>query len=430
MASALVLSAASPFWASLLNKQGENDVVLPDEKTATVRTYLEAIFACNSLYQNARIRKYFNVSRKGKLSELRSFVYPQVSVEILDSEKKLQRYVGKKPNISVISPVKLVPSLKRLVTPIKPRIISSHSDIDKRKRSNSEVKKSFVTVTPIKRPRLFKENLKLTDLTGLEKPSVVKPKSVEPFEYERTVFSDKSPRHESKNVFHRDPTVKLGGRTSVVAETRKNTNPLTTLENSLNGIITQSDEICDEPDNDGEYYEPQHSDHGPSSPETNKLEFLKQASTNPASDSKVTVKGKIDLRQRLAEMRDEGGSIYVIASDGKSEARIVLGSNDLSAIHHCMHYFMLVSLDHIDVLKIIQSINSEERDASDQAVEPIFTLFKNAVELLKDVNELNEVESLVYNKIETDIDKIEHVYTNIGTKQVGSLVTTVFLIGF
>ena len=93
MASALVLSAASPFWASLLNKQGENDVLLPDEKTATVRTYLEAIFACNTLYQNARIRKYFNVSRKGKLSELRSFVYPQVSVEILDSEKKLQRYV-------------------------------------------------------------------------------------------------------------------------------------------------------------------------------------------------------------------------------------------------------------------------------------------------------------------------------------------------
>ena len=143
MASALVLSAASPFWASLLNKQGENDVLLPDEKTATVRTYLEAIFACNTLYQNARIRKYFNVSRKGKLSELRSFVYPQVSVEILDSEKKLQRYVGKKPNISVISPVKLVPSLKRSVTPVMPRIISSHSDIDQRKRSNSEVKKSL-----------------------------------------------------------------------------------------------------------------------------------------------------------------------------------------------------------------------------------------------------------------------------------------------
>ena len=136
------------------------------------------------------------------MSELRSFVYPQVSVEILDSEKKLQRYVGKKPNISVISPVKLVPSLKRSVTPVKPRIISSHSDIDQRKRSNSEVKKSFVTVTPIKRPRLFKENLKLTDLTGLEKPWFVKPKSVEPFEYERTVFSDKSPRHESKTVFH------------------------------------------------------------------------------------------------------------------------------------------------------------------------------------------------------------------------------------
>ena len=91
---------------------------------------------------------------------------------------------------------------------------------------------------------------------------------------------------------------------------------------------------------------------------------------------------------------------------------------------------MLASLDHIDVLKIIQSINSEERDASDKAVEPIFTLFKNAVELLKDVNELNEVESLVYNKIEADIDKIEHVYTNIGTKQVGSLVTKVFLLGF